>query len=194
VVAQTAERLRSAERVRLIVLDVDGVLTDAGLFYSAQGEELKRFSARDGFAVKLAQSQGIEVGILSGRVAPPLQARLNDLGIRPELVIQGSQEKGTDIEALAARRGVPLDAVAFMGDDLPDLPALARVGLAACPADAAPEVRAACALVTSSRGGHGAVRELVELLLKARGAWDEIVGGWSRGSSSLALDDVSRDV
>jgi 3-deoxy-D-manno-octulosonate 8-phosphate phosphatase (KDO 8-P phosphatase) len=186
------ELVRSANRIRLVVLDVDGVLTDASLFYGAHGEELKRFSARDGFAIKLAQSQGIAVGILSGRLAPPLQARLADLGIGAELVIQGSREKGRDIEILASGRGVTLEEVAFMGDDLPDLPALRKVGLAACPSDSAPEVCAACAVVTAAAGGRGAVRELIEVLLKARDLWDGIVAAWSSGASSGGFDDAPR--
>ena len=183
-----------AKQVRMIVLDVDGVLTDASLYYGAEGEALKRFSARDGFAIKLAQSQGIHVAILSGRLAPPLQARLKDLGICDQRVIQGSRDKGRDIELLAEREGVPLEHIAFMGDDLPDLPALARVGVSACPADAAPEVRERCRLVTGAAGGQGAVRELIETLLKARGEWDEIVAKWAGGTPPGSFyDSFERD-
>jgi YrbI family 3-deoxy-D-manno-octulosonate 8-phosphate phosphatase len=135
---------RRAQRIRAIVLDVDGVLTDAGLYYGPDGEALKRFSARDGFAVVTAQSQGLAVAVLSGRLAPPLRSRLRDLHIPEALTVEGSRDKAVDISALAERMDVPLDAVAFVGDDLPDLPALALAGLAACPADAAPEVRERC--------------------------------------------------
>jgi len=171
-----------ARRVRAVVLDVDGVLTDASLYYGRSGESVKRFSARDGFAVVTAQAEGIPVAILSGRMSPPLKARLHDLHIPADLVVQGSRDKAADIADLAARAGVGLDEVAFMGDDLPDLPALALVGLAACPADAAAEVRAACHLVCPSAGGNGAVRELIEAVLRARGRWDTLVVEWRGGS------------
>jgi 3-deoxy-D-manno-octulosonate 8-phosphate phosphatase (KDO 8-P phosphatase) len=182
-----------AARIRLVVLDVDGVLTDASLLYGPRGESIKRFSARDGFAVKLLQSQGISVGILSGRMAPPLQARLRDLGIAPKLVIQGSRDKGRDIERLARRNGCTVAETTYMGDDLPDLPALARVGFAACPADAAPEVRARCQLVTSTTGGCGAVRELIETILRSRGSWDAIVDTWAKGGRPENFDTTDQD-
>jgi 3-deoxy-D-manno-octulosonate 8-phosphate phosphatase (KDO 8-P phosphatase) len=177
-----------ARRVRAVVLDVDGVLTDASLYYGARGETLKRFSARDGLAIKLAQEEGLTVAILSGRVAPPLRARLADLGIPRELVIQGSREKAGDLRQLAGRLGLGLEELAFMGDDLPDLPALLIAGLAACPADAVPEVKERCHFIASAPGGNGAVRSLVELLVRANGRWDTIVGSWERGEARLRLD------
>lgn len=175
------ELLSRARAVRAIVLDVDGVLTDATLIYSARGETLKRFSARDGFAIKAAMGEKVVIGILSGRMAPPIRARVTDLGIPPDHVIQGSRNKRHDMAALSKRLGLALAEVAFMGDDLPDLPALTLVGLAACPADAAPEVRARCHFVAASPGGRGAVRDLVELVLKARGRWDDLVAAWAAG-------------
>ncbi len=173
-----------AKTVKAMVLDVDGVLTDAGLFYGPRGEALKVFSARDGFAIKLAQSEGIRVAILSGRLAAPVKARLADLGIPTRLVIQGSRDKGADVEKLAGRLGISLDEVAYMGDDVPDLPALARVGLPACPADASEEARERAEFVTTSPGGHGAVRELVRLLLQARGRWGQIMESWADGTAA----------
>jgi 3-deoxy-D-manno-octulosonate 8-phosphate phosphatase (KDO 8-P phosphatase) len=183
---QLSERAR---RVRAVVLDVDGVLTDAGLYYSARGESLKRFSARDGFAIKVAQREGIQVAVLTGRVSAPMRARARDLGIDEGLVIQGSRQKAGDLALLADRLGVPPDGIAFMGDDLPDLPALAAAGLAACPADAVPEVRARCHLVCAARSGNGAVRELVEVLLAARGRWEQIVAEWAAGTAELSPID-----
>ena len=157
-----------AARVRAVVLDVDGVLTDATLFYGENGEAIKRFSARDGFAIKLAQREGIAVAVLSGRLAPPLRARLRDLGVPEELVIQGSRRKAPDLARLAERLGIAADNLAMVGDDLPDLPALALAGLSCCPGDATAEVRARCHYVCAAPGGGGAVREVVQLLL---GAW-----------------------
>ena len=177
--------LERARGIRALVLDVDGVLTDAGLYYSARGETIKRFSARDGFAVKLAQSEGIRVAVLSGRVAPPLRVRLRHLGIPAELVIEGSRNKAKDIGRLAGVLALPLDQIAFVGDDVPDLPALRLVGLAACPADASEEVRHRCHFVSEARGGNGAVREVVELLIKARGRWDAVIADWERGEPTF---------
>ena len=176
--------LARAKKVKAMVLDVDGVLTDAGLVYGPRGETLKVFSARDGFAVKLAQSEGIRVAILSGRLAAPVKARLADLGIPSGLVIQGSRDKGADIGKIAGRLGISLDEIAYMGDDTPDLPALARVGLPACPADASEEARERAAFVASSPGGRGAVRELVRLLLRARGTWEQIMEAWAQGTAA----------
>ncbi len=175
--------LARARAVKAMVLDVDGVLTDAGLFYGPRGETLKVFSARDGFAIKLAQSRGITVGILSGRLAAPVKARLADLGIPARLAVQGSRDKGADIAALARRLGLGLEEIAYMGDDTPDLPALARVGLAACPADASEEARERAHFVTASGGGRGAVRELVRLILRARGSWERLMDEWAAGTA-----------
>ncbi len=177
-----------ARRIRAVVLDVDGVLTDAGLYYSSRGESLKQFSARDGFAIKTAQRAGIDVAIISGRVAPPLRSRLADLGIDEAYVIQGSRDKAADLRVLCKRLGIEVAAVAFMGDDLPDLPALAAAGLAACPADAAAEVRGRCHLTCAAPGGRGAVRELIEFVLAAQGRWEGIVAGWAAGTAVSPLD------
>ncbi len=176
--------LALARGITALVLDVDGVLTDASLYYGARGEVMKAFSARDGFAVRVAITEGIPVAILSGRLAGPVKPRLVDLGIPLELVVQGSRDKRAGVAELAGRMGVPLTAVAFMGDDLPDLPALTTVGLAACPADAAAEVRERCHFVADNRGGRGAVRDLVRLLLLARGRWPAIVEAWAAGTAA----------
>jgi 3-deoxy-D-manno-octulosonate 8-phosphate phosphatase (KDO 8-P phosphatase) len=178
------ELLARARAVRAIVLDVDGVLTDASLIYGPRGESTKVFSARDGFATRLAQSEGIPVAILSGRLVAAVKARLADLGIPKELTIQGSRDKKADITTLAARLGIGLHEVAFVGDDIPDLPALACVGLAACPADATEEARERCHYVCLASGGHGAVRELVRLVLEARGRWAQIIDAWRAGKAA----------
>ncbi|NLH11296.1 MAG: hypothetical protein GX464_08170 [Holophagae bacterium] len=175
---QAEELAARARAVRAIVLDVDGVLTDATLVYGPKGEALKRFSARDGFAIKTAMSEGLPVAILSGRLAPPVRARVTDLAIPPELVIQGSRDKRSDITVLAGNLGLDLSEISFMGDDLPDLPALALVGLAACPADAVAEVTQRCHLVSAFPGGRGAVRELIELVLRSQGRWERLVSAW----------------
>ena len=177
------ELLQRARSIEALVLDVDGVLTDASLVYGRRGEEYKAFSARDGFAVKLAQSEGVRVAILTGRVSAAVTARLADLGVPPLLAVHGSRDKRADLAELAGRLGTPLAQIGFMGDDVPDLPALATAGLAACPADAAPDVARRCHFVAASPGGHGAVRDLVQLVLEARGRWVEIVESWWRGDA-----------
>lgn len=183
-----AEATERARRVRAVVLDVDGVLTDAGLWYGPRGEIIKGFSARDGFAIKTAQAAGISVAILSGRLSPPLKARLRDLGIPGELVIQGSRHKGPDLKRLADQLSLQVEELAYMGDDIPDLPALEMAGLAACPADAAAEVREHCHHVCRHGGGCGAVRELVELILVAQDRWDSVIASWREGAAPTELD------
>jgi len=178
------ELLARARAVRAIVLDVDGVLTDSSLFYGPRGEYLKAFSARDGFAIKLAQSEGVPVAILSGRLAAAVKARLADLDIPRRLTVQGSRDKKADIATLASRLGLGLHELAYMGDDIPDLPALASAGLAACPADAAEEARELSHLVCRASGGYGAVRELVKLVLEARGRWAELMKTWTAGTAA----------
>ena len=178
------EALARARGVKALVLDVDGVLTDASLFYGARGEALKAFSARDGFSLRLAMTEGIRVAILSGRLAGPVKPRLADLGIEPGLTVQGSRDKRADIRALAEKMGITTAEMAFMGDDLPDLPALTAVGLAACPSDAAEEVRDRCHFVAGRPGGHGAVRDLVQFVLEARGRWAGLVQEWAAGTAA----------
>jgi 3-deoxy-D-manno-octulosonate 8-phosphate phosphatase (KDO 8-P phosphatase) len=165
-------------RIRLLVLDVDGVLTDGTLIYSSKGEDVKRFSVRDGIAMRLLLKAGVQVAVLSGRSSEAVAVRCRELGLRTELVIQGSRDKAADLDRLEETVGVSDAEVAAMGDDLPDLPLLARAGFAACPADAAPEVIVACDLVCGADGGRGAVREFAELLLKAQDRWSGLVGAW----------------
>ena len=158
-----------AARVRLLVLDVDGVLTDGGLWYSAAGEELKRFDVRDGLGLVVAQRAGLGLAVISGRKSAAAARRLAELGVAE--VHLGVEDKGAALAALLDRLGLPAGAAAAMGDDLNDLPLFARVGLALAPRDAAAEVRRKAHWVARRRGGQGAVREAVEWLLRARGAW-----------------------
>jgi YrbI family 3-deoxy-D-manno-octulosonate 8-phosphate phosphatase len=154
--------------VRLLLTDCDGVLTDAGVFYSARGEELTRFSRRDGMGVDRLRAAGIETGLVS-REDSPIAARRAER-LRLAEVHLGVTDKLAAIAAVASRRGLELEQVAFIGDDVQDLDALRAVGLSGCPADAEPEVRDAVHFVASRRGGHGAFREFAELILTARAA------------------------
>jgi 3-deoxy-D-manno-octulosonate 8-phosphate phosphatase (KDO 8-P phosphatase) len=166
------------EPIRLLVLDVDGVLTDGTLVYSATGEVVKQFHVRDGLGIRLMLNAGIEVAVVTGRRSEMVSARCREIGVREDLVIQGARDKGAHLDEIERLLDVTDDQVAAMVDDLPDLPLLERVGFATCPADAAPEVAASCHLVCGANGGRGAVREVAEVLLKAQGKWEAQVGRW----------------
>jgi 3-deoxy-D-manno-octulosonate 8-phosphate phosphatase (KDO 8-P phosphatase) len=160
-----ADLLRRAARIRLVLLDVDGVLTDGRIWYGPDGEALKAFDVRDGHGIVLLRSHA-EFGVISGRPGRATEKRLEELQFRHAIFGQRDKLAGY---AQLAHLGVPDDEVAYMGDDVNDLPLLARVGLSACPADARPEVRARVHFVASQRGGRGAVRELCDLVLRAKG-------------------------
>ena len=162
-----------ASQVRWLLLDADGTLTDGGMFVHGHGSELKRFSVRDGFGLRAWMSTGREVAVITGRGEMAVRHRLADLGVR--MLVSASGPKGPVVESILARCRVAAEQAAAMGDDLPDLPMLHRVGYPMAVGDAVPEVQAAAAWVAKARGGHGAVREAVEHLLRAAGAWDAVV-------------------
>ena len=172
--------------IRLLVLDVDGVLTDGRLYIAGEGELVKRFSVRDGLGIRLLEEAGIAVAIITGRESTALAARCRELHLREGLVVQGSRDKGRDLDAIQAQLGVDDSQTAAMGDDLPDLPLLGRAGLAVCPSDAAPEVVAACDLVCGAAGGNGAVREVAELILKGQQRWVDVTGRWTQRDDGVA--------
>jgi 3-deoxy-D-manno-octulosonate 8-phosphate phosphatase (KDO 8-P phosphatase) len=155
-----------AKAIRLIVMDVDGVLTDGRIFYSAEGVESEAFFVRDGLGIRMAHEAGLLTAIITGRVSEAVAHRAKELGIAE--VHQGAMNKLQVYEALLQRFGLTDEAVAYVGDDLNDLPVLGRVGLSAAPADADPTVRTKVAFVTTQVGGRGAVREVIDLILKAR--------------------------
>jgi 3-deoxy-D-manno-octulosonate 8-phosphate phosphatase (KDO 8-P phosphatase) len=170
-----------ARRIRLLLFDVDGVLTDGKIFLHADGTESKTFDIRDGTAIVLAQRAGLRTGLLSGRQSASTTERAAQLRI--PIVRQGSADKLETLEEILAGEGLTAGEVAFMGDDLMDLPVLGHVGLGATPADAADEVRSRCHWISSRRGGDGAVRELIEMVLKAQGRWDGIVSSFTETPS-----------
>ena len=157
--------------VELIVLDVDGVLTDGSINIDDDGRETKRFHVRDGYAMKLWMKQGHHLAIITGRSGMALKHRLDSLGVPEDMVIQGSRDKSADLDLIMQRCGVSEEHAACMGDDWPDLPMIRRVGYPMCPADAEPEVQSNCAFIASRPGGHACVREAVAHLLTARGAY-----------------------
>lgn len=161
----SALRARAAH-IRLLVSDVDGVLTDAGVYYSARGEEMKRFSMRDGMGVELLRSAGIRTALMTREESAIVSARAAKLSI--DLLWSGHRDKGTALPRLVAELGLTPDAVAYIGDDVNDLDALRWVsaGLAVCPSDAVTKVREAAHFVTAARGGHGAFRELCDLIVE----------------------------
>jgi len=169
---RTAATLRArASRVELIIFDVDGVLTDGSLNYGPDGEVMKRFFVRDGHGMVMARLTGLRVAILTARTSQMVEARAREL--RLAAVMQGQKHKAPALKTLCEQLGVKPENAAYMGDDTNDLAPMALVGLAACPADAVPEVRAASHFVSTKPGGHGAARELLELVLKATGRWEQ---------------------
>lgn len=166
--------LALAERVRLVILDVDGVLTDGGIFLgaTASGEavEMKRYEITDGMGTHLLQLSGIEVAIVTGRESESVRLRAVDLGVT-EVHQDASAAKLPIVTRMLERLGIAWEEAAFVSDDLADIPVLKRVGLPVAVANAAPEVRALARWVTKRRGGSGAVREFAESLLQARGQW-----------------------
>lgn len=167
-----ADFARRALDIEWILCDVDGVLTDGGLYYDRRGHGMLRFDVRDGLGLKLAQRAGLKTGVLSGRASAALDHRTSELGL--DLVMSGERDKATALERFVDGQGTPPRRIAFIGDDLPDLVVLARCGLTFAPADAAEQVKTVVHQVLKARGGKGAVREMIEAILHARGDWDDV--------------------
>jgi 3-deoxy-D-manno-octulosonate 8-phosphate phosphatase (KDO 8-P phosphatase) len=162
-----------ARALQLLLFDVDGVLTDSGVYVDADGRELKRFSIKDGLAIAIAPQFGLVTGILSSRASLATSARAAELGMK--IVMQGVASKAEALADILEAHNITAAEVAYMGDDLVDLTVLGQVGLAGCPADAAAEVLATAHWVSARPGGQGAAREFVELILRARGQWDDVL-------------------
>ena len=176
-----------ARRIKLIGLDVDGVMTDAGVYLGTVGGEtveLKRFDIQDNVGIRLLREADIRVAIVSGRISPATTARANELGITDLFQDNGAQKLGA-FEEILARYDLGWDAAAYLGDDLPDLTLLSRVALPVCVANATSDVRAVAHHATEARGGHGAVREFVESLLRARDEWDAAVERYVKARGGL---------
>lgn len=167
------EALARAARVRLVIFDVDGVLTDGRLYFTPDGQELKGFHARDGHGIKLLRSTGVETAVISGRSSPAVSLRMESLGVTH--VYQGRQDKRGAFEDLLARLNLSPAEVAHVGDDLLDLPLLRRAGLAVAVADAHPSIRAYAHWITALPGGAGAAREVCDLVMEAQGTLDGVI-------------------
>jgi 3-deoxy-D-manno-octulosonate 8-phosphate phosphatase (KDO 8-P phosphatase) len=165
-----------ARRVRLVLFDVDGVLTDGTVAIDSAGGEAKSFSIRDGAAIVWAARHGLEIGWLSGRPSQATSRRATELGVR--ILSQTGPDKVRGYADILATHGYSDPEVAYMGDDLLDLPILRRAGLSAAPVDSTDDVRMRVDWVSHHPGGHGAVREFLELILRARGDWTTVVQGF----------------
>jgi 3-deoxy-D-manno-octulosonate 8-phosphate phosphatase (KDO 8-P phosphatase) len=161
------------KQISLLLLDVDGVLTTGQVIYNDSGEETKVFDVRDGLGIRLLMEAGIKVGIITGRRSMALVHRCNNLGI--PLLKDGIRDKAAALENILKETGLPASQTAFLGDDLPDLPVMRRVGVPIAVGDAHDMVKQVAAWTTRARGGRGAVREISERILKARGEWDALI-------------------
>jgi 3-deoxy-D-manno-octulosonate 8-phosphate phosphatase (KDO 8-P phosphatase) len=179
----TPDVLARARKIKLFLMDVDGTLTDGGVCLisatAADGtssplvSEMKVFNAKDGQGLSLAHTMGIQTGFITGRSSPAVAKRAEELKVT--YVYLGQAKKSLAFEECMQRAGVTEEEIAYMGDDLPDIPLAKRAGLAVCVADGAPELKAVCHFTTSRLGGRGTAREVVELILKAQGRWEEAV-------------------
>lgn len=165
--------IKAAQKIKLILLDVDGVLTDGRLYYGNDGEELKAFDIQDGLGIKLLQKGGIDVGIITGRTSKLLTRRTEELDI--ELVVQGREDKLTALNEILEDRAINLKEIAFVGDDLPDLAVIRRVGMGITPANGNHIVASQALWQTKKGGGQGAVREVAELILNAQGKLEALL-------------------
>ncbi len=161
------------KRIRLLLTDVDGVLTDGRVAKLPDGDELKFFSIYDGLGIRLAQRFGIEIGFVSGRRSRQVAARAAELEVK--LLLQGVADKVEAFESICRDKGLTAGEIGYVGDDLPDIRLLRKVGFSAAPANAVAPVKNGVDYVTVSRGGDGALREVVEVILRAQGKWDQVL-------------------
>ena len=172
------EHLGSA--IKILVLDVDGVLTDGGLYYDLQHQVMKRFNVQDGLGIKIAQSSGIKVAVITGLVSLAVEARIHDLGI--EDYYAGFQDKRNCLDEIRKKYTLEWQEMAYLGDDWVDLSVMSQVGLPLAVANAQPEVKDIAKYVTTAQGGQGAVREVIRHLLMAQGKYEAVLASWSHSS------------
>jgi len=171
---QSSKLEEIARRIKLLILDVDGVLTDGGIILDNEGNELKRFHVRDGHGVRMLTRAGIRVAIITGRTSDVVSRRAEEMGITD--VYQGIFKKSAIYEGLLNKYNLKDEEVAFMGDDVVDIEILKRVGLPAVPADADEQTKNFACFISTKGGGRGAVRELIDFILKSSGLWDSVSG------------------
>lgn len=165
--------INKLKRIKILLLDVDGVLTDGFIIYNDNGAETKIFNVKDGLGIRLLMKAGIKVGIVTGRSSKALYHRCKNLGI--SLIFDGVHEKTSVLELISEQTGLQAEEIAFVGDDLPDLPLLKRVGVSIAVANAHETIIENVDMTTSAKGGAGAVREVCEAILKAQGFWNKIL-------------------
>jgi 3-deoxy-D-manno-octulosonate 8-phosphate phosphatase (KDO 8-P phosphatase) len=168
--------IERARKVRLVLMDADGVLTDGRIIVLADGNEARAYHARDGLAVRIGQTGGLSFGVVSGRRSEAVASRARELDFVE--IHQHVAAKGACVEEIARRRGLSLDELCFVGDDIVDVPAFRRCGFAVAPADADPKVFVHVHHVGTSEGGRGIVREVVDLILHARGSWESATAAY----------------
>jgi len=166
--------LEKAEKIRIVIFDVDGVLTDGRLYVTDQGTELKAFYSRDGLGMRMLQQSGVDIAVITGRTSETVKHRMTEMGVRH--VYQGQRNKLPALDSLIDETGVPADAMAYLGDDIVDLPVMRRVGLAVAVADAHEDVKLYADWQTPNKGGFGAARDLCELIMKAQNTWERAKG------------------
>lgn len=165
--------LDKLKQIKLLLLDVDGVLTDGGIIYNDNNVETKAFNVKDGLGIKLLMKAGINTAIVTGRTSKTLYHRCNDLGI--DQIFDGVNNKASVLNRILEKADLTPEKIAFIGDDLPDIPLFKKVGLSIAVADAPETVRENADMITSAEGGKGAVREVCEAILKAKGLWEQIL-------------------
>lgn len=175
-------------RIRLLALDVDGTLTDGGVIYDDAGRELKRFHIHDGLGIVLARFVGLQIAWITGRLSPAVERRARELNV--DLLAQGIRDKAVALAEIGFHAHVAPDEIAFMGDDLNDILALRVAGAALAPANAVPEVKAIAHVVTPRAGGDGAVRDAIEIILRARGDYDTAVSAYLLSLSAPSTSSV----
>ena len=169
------ESFERAKKVKLIIMDVDGTLTDGGIYIGESGELFKTFHCRDGLGINLAKKAGIEVAFLTGRVSKHLLVRAQELQINPDAIIQGHLDKRAAYIELKNKFNVADEEIAYIGDDIVDLPIMVQVGFTGTVANAVTEVKNRTCVISDFNGGEGAVREIIEFILKAKNLWNDII-------------------
>lgn len=173
-----------AQQIKLLAMDVDGVLTDGRLFFSSEGDTLKAFNSQDGHGLKMLKSTGVSIAIITGRTSDIVTSRATELGI--DNVLQGREDKLTALNELVATMGLSIEQAAYIGDDLPDLSAIQSAGIGVTVANAASGIAERADYVTQARGGEGAVRETCEWLLEAQGKWRSLLAQYCLAETAIS--------
>ena len=161
------------QRIKYLIIDVDGTMTDAGIYYDENGNELKKFCTRDAAGFFTARQMGMKTMILTGRECAATTRRMQEMKV--DFLVQNIKDKFSYLEEFMHTEGISLDEIGYLGDDLNDLASMKRAGFAGCPADACEEVRMICDYVSNVQAGHGAVRDIITWLLKQRGQWENAI-------------------